>query len=67
MLNSTIIEIDGIFLGAAILLDGPGARRFYAAHDSVRSLHNEILPDLTALTHLVARQFHGSRADRAAP
>ncbi|MBB2200908.1 hypothetical protein [Gluconacetobacter tumulisoli] len=65
MQTSTIIEIDGIFLGAAILLDGP-ARRFYAAHDSVRSLHNETLPDLAALTRRVAQQFQCSRARPAA-
>ncbi|GBQ31046.1 hypothetical protein HLH34_02260 [Gluconacetobacter azotocaptans] len=62
MLNSTIIEIDGIFLGAAILLDGVSARRFYATHDSVRSLHNETLPDLASLTRRVAQHFRRSRA-----
>lgn len=49
MLGSTIIEINGVFLGAAILVSTSGTRRFYAAHDSVRALHNELLPDLVAL------------------
>jgi len=49
MLGSTIIEINGVFLGAAILVSESGTRRFYAAHDSVRALHNELLPDLVAL------------------
>ncbi|ACI50606.1 conserved hypothetical protein [Gluconacetobacter diazotrophicus PA1 5] len=61
MLNSTIIEVDGIFLGAAIVLDGLGGRRFYATHDSVRSLHNQTLPDLVVLTHRVAQQFRRAR------
>ncbi|EHH68755.1 hypothetical protein [Gluconobacter morbifer] len=56
MLGSTVIEINGVFLGVAILVSASGVRRFYAAHESVRALHNEILPDLAVLRHQVARQ-----------
>lgn len=40
---------------------GPRARRFYATHDSVRSLHNETLPDLVVLTRRVTQQFRRNR------
>ncbi|GBR55470.1 hypothetical protein AA106555_2025 [Neokomagataea thailandica NBRC 106555] len=49
MLGSTIIENNGVFLGVAILISQTGLRRFYAAHESVRSLHNETVHDLAAL------------------
>lgn len=57
MLSSTIIEIDGVFLGAAILLGQQGARRFYATHASVRILHDVVLPDLGSLRRKVISQF----------
>ncbi|WP_048849322.1 hypothetical protein [Tanticharoenia sakaeratensis] len=66
MLSSTIIEIDGIFLGAAILLGPHGRRRFYAAHDRVRALHNVVMPDLGHLHVHVAAQFRkNARQDPA--
>ena len=40
MLESQIVEIDGTFLGALILEADRKTRRFYAAHDSVRTFHN---------------------------
>ncbi|MBR0560608.1 hypothetical protein [Neokomagataea anthophila] len=49
MLGSTIIENNGVFLGVAILISQSGLRRFYAAHESVRSLHNETVDDLATL------------------
>lgn len=66
MLKSTIIEVDGIFVGAAILVDGFAARRFYAAHDKVRSLHNATLPDLAVLMRTVTRQFRAGQGGPAA-
>ncbi|GBQ91970.1 hypothetical protein AA13595_3237 [Gluconacetobacter johannae DSM 13595] len=57
MLESTIIEIDGVFLGAAILLAGSRLLRFHAVHDSVRALHNHILPDLDSLRRKVGQHF----------
>ncbi|GEC62420.1 hypothetical protein [Novacetimonas hansenii] len=57
MLGSQIIEIDGIYVGTAILVDRNQTHRFYATHDNVRSLHNMIVPDMTALKHRVAQTF----------
>lgn len=53
MLGSTIIESNGIFLGVAILVSQTGLRRFYAAHESVRALHNETVDDLATLRQRV--------------
>ncbi|WP_049762973.1 hypothetical protein [Gluconacetobacter diazotrophicus] len=67
MLNSTIIEIDGIFLGTAILVAGSRLLRFYAVHDSVRALHNQVLPDLAALRHAVGLHFRRVLKRRGRP
>ncbi|PHY92947.1 hypothetical protein CSR02_14175 [Acetobacter pomorum] len=40
MLESQIIEVNGTFLGTIILEADRSTRRFYAAHESVKSLHN---------------------------
>jgi hypothetical protein len=63
MLESHIIEIDGTFLGAVILESDRETRRFYAAHDSVRSFHNRTLAAHDDLTRQVARLFRHARAD----
>ncbi|MCX2562068.1 hypothetical protein OQ252_11775 [Acetobacter farinalis] len=60
--DSKIIEIDGIFLGTAIQLSGGSGQRFYAAHDSVRALHNAVKPDLTMLARQVAQAFRQNHA-----
>ncbi|MBY4640870.1 hypothetical protein K6L44_12950 [Gluconacetobacter entanii] len=65
MLESTIIEIDGIFVGTAIVLTNVVGRRFYATHDSVRALHNVVLPDLSSLRRRVTSLFRA--AARPAP
>lgn len=57
MLDSQIIEIDGIFVGTAIQMDQNQSRRFYATHDRVRSLHNMVVPDIAALKNRVAQTF----------
>ncbi|CAI9121546.1 hypothetical protein PWM43_10625 [Acetobacteraceae bacterium LMG 32668] len=57
MLKSDIVEIDGTFVGTAILEGDRATRRFYAAHESVRPLHNRALPSLDALKRQVALQF----------
>ncbi|KAA8391002.1 hypothetical protein FOH24_02685 [Acetobacter tropicalis] len=66
MLDSKIIEIDGVFLGTAIQVKGHGGRRFYAAHESVRVLHNAVKPDLAVMARVVASQFRKSRVERLA-
>jgi len=60
MLSSTIIEVDGIFLGAAILLEPHGTRQFYAAHERVRALHQIVMSDLARLERRVALQFRAA-------
>lgn len=59
--NSKIIEIDGIFLGTAIQVSGEQGQRFYAAHDSVRALHNAVKPDMTMLARQVAQAFRQNK------
>ncbi|MCP9319544.1 hypothetical protein KBX73_07115 [Acetobacter persici] len=59
--TSKIIEIDGVFLGAAIQMSGEAGQRFYAAHESVRALHNAIKPDVAMLARQVAQTFRQNR------
>ncbi|NVN09922.1 hypothetical protein [Nguyenibacter vanlangensis] len=61
MLESHIVEIDGTFLGAVILESDRKTRRFYAAHDSVRPLHNHILAEPDDLTRQAAWRFRRAR------
>ena len=66
MLSQKSIEIDGGFLGTAIGSGGAAGLRFYAAHDSVRALHNVVEPDLAGLSLQVAYQFRQNRKALAA-
>ncbi|MCG0997597.1 hypothetical protein LG413_05610 [Acetobacter persici] len=59
--TSKIIEIDGVFLGTAIQMSGEAGQRFYAAHESVRALHNAIKPDVAMLARQVAQTFRQNR------
>lgn len=61
MYESQIVEIEGTFLGALIMEGDRRTRRFYAAHDSVRTLHNRVLAEPDELTRQVARQFRHAR------
>ncbi|GBQ63151.1 hypothetical protein AA103196_0502 [Ameyamaea chiangmaiensis NBRC 103196] len=54
---STIVEFNGILLGAALTQCGGPARRFFAMHESVRTLHDRVAPDLGALHRQVMAQF----------
>ncbi|GBR18512.1 hypothetical protein AA0616_1313 [Komagataeibacter nataicola NRIC 0616] len=65
MFDSKIIEVDGVFVGAAIITGLATSLRFYATHESVRSLHNAILPDLAALRHHVTATFRRMGRGRA--
>lgn len=62
MRSSKIIEIDGVFLGTAIQISGEQGQRFYAAHESVRALHNTIRPDMAMLARQVAQTFRQNQA-----
>mgnify|MGYP003362468861 CR=1 FL=1 len=57
MFDSKIIEVDGVFVGAAIVTGIATSLRFYATHESVRSLHNILMPDLAALRAHVTATF----------
>ncbi|MBS0981316.1 hypothetical protein [Acetobacter thailandicus] len=61
MLLSKIIEIDGVFLGTAVFSDQESHPRFYAAHESVRGIHDAVKPDFCGLFQHVARQFRCNR------
>lgn len=57
MFESRIIEINGTFVGAIILEEDHQTRRFYAAHESVQSLHNMRYPNGQDLRASVLRTF----------
>ncbi|MFT8776779.1 MAG: hypothetical protein ABF893_08995 [Gluconacetobacter liquefaciens] len=63
MFESRIVEIEGTFLGALIVEADRKTRRFYAAHDSVRPLHNCVLAEPDELTRQVVWQFRRAHAD----
>lgn len=62
MLESQIVEIDGTFLGALILEADRKTRRFYAAHDSVRTFHNHTVSTASDLMNQVVRHYRCARA-----
>lgn len=62
MFESRIIEINGTFVGAIILEEDRRTRRFYAAHESVQSLHNKRYPDGQDLRTSVIRKFKATFA-----
>lgn len=62
MFESRIIEINGTFVGAIILEEDRQTRRFYAAHESVQSLHNKRYPDGQDLRTSVIRKFQATFA-----
>lgn len=68
MFESDVVEIDGVFVGAAILQPNRVDRAFFATDERVRSLHGAVLPSLAAIRHQAARHFRGvsSTAERIA-
>ena len=59
MVESEVVEIDGVFVGAAILQPNRVDLAFFATHDRLRPMHGTILPSLAALRHQAARHFRG--------
>lgn len=57
MLKSDIVEVDGVFVGAAILQTNHVDRAFFATHERVRALHGRILPDLATVRDQATRCF----------
>ncbi|WP_419730705.1 hypothetical protein [Lichenicola sp.] len=60
MLKSDVVEVDGVFVGTAILQPNRTDRAFFATHDRVRMLHGKILPSLASVRWHAARQFHAA-------
>lgn len=60
MFESDVIEIDGVFVGAAILQPNRTDREFFAIHHLVRPMHGMVLPSLSAIRHQATRYFHGT-------
>ena len=59
MFESEVVEIDGVFVGAAILQPNRVDLAFFATHDRLRPMHGSILPSLAALRHQAAHHFRG--------
>ncbi|NHN88827.1 hypothetical protein [Acetobacter conturbans] len=57
MYESQTVEVDGIFVGTIILESNRTRHRFYATHDSVRSLHNQVLNERRELVRRAVAQF----------
>lgn len=60
MFKSDVVEVDGVFVGAAILQPNRIDRAFFATDDRVRPMHGKILPSLAAVKWHAARQFHAA-------
>lgn len=59
MIKSEVVEVDGVFVGAAILLADRTSHRFFAAHDRVRPLHGTTTSSLAAIRQQATRHFRG--------
>ncbi len=58
MLESEIVEVDGVFVGAAILQSNRTDRAFFATHERLQCLHGQVLPSLAAVQDEATRCFH---------
>ncbi|QEO16945.1 hypothetical protein [Acetobacter vaccinii] len=65
MIESSIIEVEGTFLGAVILDAGHQGRRFYAAHDSVRRYHLQSFSNTEELFRSVSAGYRSAALSRA--
>ena len=63
LLDSKVVECDGVFVGVAIQSEDVHARRFYATHDAARALHEVTMPDLATLELEAGRLFRRYRAE----
>ncbi|NHN86620.1 hypothetical protein GOB93_18595 [Acetobacter musti] len=64
MFASQALDIDGVFLGAVIVDRERKQHRFYAAHDSVRSLHNRVVAEADELRRQAVSQFRRVLAEK---
>lgn len=63
MLQSHVIDIDGIFVGAAVRLDS--GYRFIATNMKLDDLDGSIWPSLADIQRLARQAFHGGRVRTA--
>ncbi|HTR16784.1 MAG TPA: hypothetical protein VMI52_07105 [Acetobacteraceae bacterium] len=61
MLRSHVIEVDGVFLGAAVPLPHSEGFRFVAADLRVEELDGSIWPTLIDTRRLASQLFHTGR------
>jgi hypothetical protein len=60
--TSRVIEIDGVFAGAAIGLPGASAWRFVPAHERLAHLSGTIAPSFEEIERLVRGAYFASRS-----
>jgi hypothetical protein len=59
MIRSEVVEVDGVFLGTAILHAGCSGLTFVALHEDVRALNGQVWPTLEAVRRQVAGKYRG--------
>ncbi len=59
MVESDVVEIDGVFVGAAIRQPNRAGLAFFATHERLRPLHGAVLSSLAEIRHQAARHFRG--------
>jgi len=64
MQKSCIIEVDGVFLGAAVALPDEQGWRFVAANDRVGPLDGQVAPSLRETQRLARQAFLASGGTR---
>jgi len=65
MRHSSVIDINGIFVGAAVEQDH--AYRFVATHDRLGPLDGSVFPSLRDVKSAASAVYFGSRADVSGP
>ncbi len=67
MHTSKIVEVDGVFIGAAVLLPGAQGWRFVAADHRADAADGRTAPTLHDAQQLAKRAFFTSRSHALAP
>lgn len=57
MRESEVIEVDGVFVGAAIASSERGERYFFAVDTRLKSMHGKVQPSLADVKLQAQRQF----------
>ena len=59
MVESDVVEVDGVFVGTAILQPNRIGVAFFATHERLRPLHGAVLSSLAEIRQQAARHFRG--------